>query len=388
MGMRYIDLNCTLSESARDFLLDTDNEFKRAHWLREVKAVVTAETYTFIVVASRLTDTIQKALAKASMFAGGKVLDPTGEYGTLFESILQPALLSVNEIKDDADTHDIDQCFADKLVERLHLAFYLRVDRAYSVDITGYGIWDCVESSLYDWVQLRQRMKYNVEVIEPEWTTLKPKDAGLLLIDHFIPVVHLSQTPSFTPEHSVTVKSSAVGEFKERSEKRQLQRVLSTTTMRRLSKADLVNSRVTEIAWSFTRYFSECLPHACGGSFVEFHLMDALTSLEGLYKTAGASAAFKQFTDVIAGAISQAFYIEAVSVDTGEKWRLDAEPLSVFLARQRETEIKFDYTDKPLHRQIILPIARHIFSRPAMLMWRVPLPGAKSPGYCYGEELA
>lgn len=386
--MRYVDLNCCLSKSAHDFLLDSENEFKRAQWLREVKTVVSSETFEFFVLAARTTSIIQCALVKTSIFTGGVLPDPEGKHGTLLESILWPALLSVNEIQNSVESDALHQCFADKIVERLHLAFYLRVDRAYSVDITGYGIWDCVESRLFDWVQLRQRMKYNVEVIQPEWTTLKPRDAGLLIIDHIIPVVHLTQTPSFIPEHHVSVKTSAVGEFKERSEKRQLQRVLSATTMRRLSKAELVNSRVTEVAWGFTRYLSECVPHPSGESFIEFHLMDALTSLECLYKTAGASVAFKKFTDVISGALSQAFYVKAIGKETGEQWRLNSEPLSVFLARQSETDIQFSYNDTPLHRQVILPIARHVFSRPAMLMWRVPLPGAQGPGYCYGEELA
>ena len=157
---------------------------------------------------------------------------------------------------------------------------------------------------------------------------------------------------------------------------------VSLSTYKRISNADFINNRIGHICWSLFRYFSEHIQSPYGGSFVEFHITNSLTNFEITYEKHGAFEAFRNFTRSIADALSFAYSVSARTEDGSAEWNSFSEPLCRFIERHKDKAITIHYDDvlPKVNRKELFPVVRHVFSRPDMGLWQIPLPGLTHAG--------
>ncbi|PTC00938.1 hypothetical protein C9975_04760 [Thalassospira xiamenensis] len=384
-------LQCDVIKSALNYADKGANELSARRFLNAAGAAIDSDVADRLFLYAQDDVRVLELVVRLGLFCGSVIPDATGEHKSLFERIIAKGLgayqasLSCSDNKDEA----YNACLT-SMIGQLHYAFCIRVNRPMPSRKLNDNVWDCVSEPLAKWLVSRKRYRSMIKVIEPEWTSIRGKDAGLLLMDHILPRGYQLDAKAFQTDAvlSETVSDTIFTDCQMKDRVKQLKAVLTNTTMQRITQADFINNRVSNICWSLFRYFSEHLKHPNGESFVEFHITAALTDFEIFYNRAGASAAFMSFTKSLSEIIPITFSIEAVAVGTGEKWSITSEPLSGFIERHTPKQVKITYASKVprVKRKDIFPVARHVFSRGDMLMWRIPLAGSERPGYCYGES--
>jgi len=284
------------------------------------------------------------------------------------------------------------------VVRNLGLVYRLRVTTRQKNNSYATSTWDCVSSSIRDWVlqQSVVRSQFGereivVTEIEPEWSMVSEFDAGLLFSGAFFTrcLLRQFQIPDVNSTQMLRIPCFDDGRLLRNPKERYtyLRRNVKPETVRRIERTEFTNSNISYICWRFARLFGGYLQHPNGGSFIDVELCNALTCFDANLKEHGAAYAFRCFTRYIAKTLPYAYQV--VIRDPKQKeheWQCLEEPFADWLedgVTELEVSLSLNKQDQPTPKAMYL-LMRHVFDRADMGFWNIPLQGWNHPAHQWG----
>lgn len=285
------------------------------------------------------------------------------------------------------------------VVRNLGLLYRLRVTTCQkALTHTPSSTWDCVSSSVRDWVfnlsanrtgYLSRKIAINT--VEPEWSMVSEFDAGLLFAGAFFTRTLLRhyQIPDVTlnTPHRVTCFDDGRELRNAKERYLYLRRNVKPETVRRIERTEFTNSNVSYICWRFARFFGGYLEHPTGGSFIDIELCNAVTCFNANLKTHGAAYAFRCFTHYIARILPYAYQVVARDPKNEDsEWNCLEETFAEWLGhdvKELDITVQLGRQTEPTPKATYL-LMRHVFDRSDMGLWNIPLQGWKYPAHQWG----
>lgn len=380
----YVSLNCKTIQALDFYNRLGDSDLSRKRLLNAITVNFSDTTAQHIKMYAG-EEPLFQLVVNLSKFCGSVLPDPKGTYNSLLEHIIAGSLSEYHTVISSTGERQaaLSRCYNHAL-QNMHLAFNIRLSLTGAPDKAGSKIWDCLNDSIFDLVNQRKESRYEITTIEPEWTSTRERDIGLLLADYILPPGYpiLPERVLSDRCNKQTIKNTLFKDCPVKQRMKYVKKAVSLSTYKRIQDADFINNRIGHVCWSLFRYFSEHIQSPYGGSFAEFHITNSLTNFEITYERHGAFEAFRNFTHSIADALSFAYSVRAFTEDGSAEWNGFSEPLCSFIEKHDGEAVTIHYDDvlPKVNRKELFPVVRHVFSRPDMGLWQIPLPGLTHAG--------